>query len=405
MSDYLMKKKSLIDALMYSGSVVSEDDKVGYILGGLGPEYDAFVIPITSMPDCYSLPDINALLLTHEARIDQHHSSESLTVNMATNTQGFNHFKSNNNTGYGRGNFQGKSHKLPFHSSKTVYKTPLTLIVADVWGPAPIASSKGYKYYLSLMDACTRYTWICLLKSKSEVRQAFLLFKAQVELQFDSKIKILQSDCGKEFLVLTADLQASGILFRQSCPYVHEQNGLIERKHRHLVETGLTLLAQASLPMMYWDEAFLAAVYLINRMPSSALGGQVPFQKLYHTDPDYSSLKVFGLERKVRKLNIRVFIDDDELWVVRLPQSIFTCNTLVELCILSDFVSDIPDSTKCFPSLKLLYISITNPDDDLLQKLFRSCPVLEDLSIHGDLVSNEDVLIFDIMGVHGFLLL
>ncbi|KAK0585363.1 hypothetical protein LWI29_027471 [Acer saccharum] len=105
----------------------------------------------------------------------------------------------------------------------------------------------------------------------------------------------------------------------------------------------------------------------------------------------------FLLERKVRKLNIRVFIDDDELWVVRLPQSILTCNTLVELCILSDFVFDIPDSTTCFPSLKLLYISITNPHDDLLQKLFRSCPVLEDLSIHGNLFSNEDVLMFDIM--------
>ncbi|KAK2653412.1 hypothetical protein Ddye_013268 [Dipteronia dyeriana] len=77
MSDYLMKKESLIDAWMYSGSVVFEDDKVGCILGGLGLEYDALVIPITSMPGCYSLPEINALLLTHEPRIDQHHSSES----------------------------------------------------------------------------------------------------------------------------------------------------------------------------------------------------------------------------------------------------------------------------------------------------------------------------------------
>ncbi|KAL5808930.1 hypothetical protein ACOSQ3_029621 [Xanthoceras sorbifolium] len=104
----------------------------------------------------------------------------------------------------------------------------------------------------------------------------------------------------------------------------------------------------------------------------------------------------FAVERKVRKLNIRVDIDEDGLWVVRLPQNILTCNTLVELCILSDFFFDIPDSMMCFPSLRLLYISITHPDGDLMQKLFRSCPVLEDLSIYGDFHDNEDVLTFDI---------
>ncbi|KAK3227507.1 hypothetical protein Dsin_007369 [Dipteronia sinensis] len=103
------------------------------------------------------------------------------------------------------------------------------------------------------------------------------------------------------------------------------------------------------------------------------------------------------VERKVRKLTFIVDIEEIEWWVVRLPQSILTCNTLKELCILSDFVFDIPDSKMCFPSLKLFYIRITNPVDDLMQKLFRSCPVLEDLSIHGDLVRNEDALTFDIM--------
>ncbi|KAK0585371.1 hypothetical protein LWI29_027543 [Acer saccharum] len=82
-------------------------------------------------------------------------------------------------------------------------------------------------------------------------------------------------------------------------------------------------------------------------------------------------------------------------WVARLPQCILTCNTLVELYMLSDFVFDIPDSTMCFPSLKLLFINFTNPDYDLLQKLFHSCPVLEDLSIFGDLVVAP--LTFDIM--------
>ncbi|TXG63501.1 hypothetical protein EZV62_010495 [Acer yangbiense] len=122
------------------------------------------------------------------------------------------------------------------------------------------------------------------------------------------------------------------------------------------------------------------------------------FRKQAARDIFANSMEIeYHLECNVRKLNIRVDVDEIGWWAVRLPQSILTCNTLVELCILSDFVFDILDSMTCFPNLKLLYISITNPVDDLMLKLFRSCPVLEDLSIHGDLGNNEDVSTFDIM--------
>ncbi|KAK3227505.1 hypothetical protein Dsin_007367 [Dipteronia sinensis] len=103
----------------------------------------------------------------------------------------------------------------------------------------------------------------------------------------------------------------------------------------------------------------------------------------------------FAVERKVHKLNISIAAYDTVWRFARLPQSILTCNTLVELCMLSDFVFHIPDSTTCFPSLKLLYINLTYQDYDRLQKLFRCCPVLEDLSICGELV--EAPLTFDIM--------
>ncbi|TXG58974.1 hypothetical protein EZV62_016803 [Acer yangbiense] len=109
---------------------------------------------------------------------------------------------------------------------------------------------------------------------------------------------------------------------------------------------------------------------------------------------DVSQWLCFAIKLKVRKLNIRVN-DVLGMLVVRLPQSILTCNTLVELCMLCDFVFDIPDSSTCFPSLKLLHINLINPDYDLLKKLFRSCPVLEDLSIHWDCVENP--LTFDII--------
>jgi histone deacetylase 1/2 len=49
------------------------------------------------------------------------------------------------------------------------------------------------------------------------------------------------------------------------------QNGVVERKHRQIVELGVILLAQAALPLAYWDYAFLSSMYLINRLSTSTL--------------------------------------------------------------------------------------------------------------------------------------
>src|SRR3954463_8199439 len=85
-----------------------------------------------------------------------------------------------------------------------------------------------------------------------------------------------------------------GITHHVSCPHAHQQNGSAERKHRHIVEVGLSLLAHASMPLKYWDEAFIAATYLINHLPTKVLGDITPLEKLFHQKPDYSSLKIFG---------------------------------------------------------------------------------------------------------------
>jgi hypothetical protein len=52
---------------------------------------------------------------------------------------------------------------------------------------------------------------------------------------------------------------------------------------------GLALLTYASMPLKYWDEAFLAAVYLINRIPTKLLAYDTPIHKLFRVTPDYSS--------------------------------------------------------------------------------------------------------------------
>ena len=135
---------------------------------------------------------------------------------------------------------QGKSHQLPYPISTSVSTVPLQLVFSDVWGPA--AESVGRKqYYVSFVDDFSKFTWIYLLKHKSEVFQVFYDFQKLVERQFDRKIIAMQTDWGGEYEKLNSFFNKIGISHHVSCPHAHQQNGSAEHKHRHIVEVGLSL--------------------------------------------------------------------------------------------------------------------------------------------------------------------
>jgi hypothetical protein len=115
-----------------------------------------------------------------------------------------------------------------------------------------------------------------------------------VEKLFDRKIMAVQSDWGGEYQKLNTFFRQFGIAHHVSCPHTHQQNGSAERKHRRIVEVGLSLLAHASMPLKYWDEAFLAATYLINHLPTKVLDFSSPLEHLFSEKPNYSGLRTFG---------------------------------------------------------------------------------------------------------------
>ncbi|KAL3820422.1 hypothetical protein ACJIZ3_006327 [Penstemon smallii] len=189
---------------------------------------------------------------------------------------------------------QAKAHSLPYYPTNHTSSAPLELVFADVWGPAPMLSRGGFRYYISFVDVFSRYTWMFPLKCKSDVVNVFLSFKRHVETLLNFKIRSLQSDWGGEFRSLRKILEQFGISHRTSCPYAHSQNGLVERKHRHIVETGLALLSHSSLPHRYWSDAFNTAVYLINKLPTPTLNHKSPHEILFKKTPNYLFLKKFG---------------------------------------------------------------------------------------------------------------
>lgn len=108
-------------------------------------------------------------------------------------------------------------------------------------------------------------------------------------------IKVVQYDFRGEFRPLTKYLNNLGIVYRLTCSHTSRQNGTVERKHRSIVEMGLTLLAYAHIPPDYWDHSFTHAVYLLNRFPSSNFPDFTsPFHALFNIIPDYKCLGTFG---------------------------------------------------------------------------------------------------------------
>jgi hypothetical protein len=79
-----------------------------------------------------------------------------------------------------------------------------------------------------------------------------------------------------------------------SCTDTPEQNGVVERKYRHIVETACSFLLSASVPSEFLGEVVLTVVSLINTISSSHSSGFSPFEKLYGYIPGYSSFRVFG---------------------------------------------------------------------------------------------------------------
>lgn len=190
-----------------------------------------------------------------------------------------------------------KTHQSSYPSSINKESLmPLDLLFTDVWGPAPMTFAFGTRFYVLFVDKSTRYNWIFPIERKSQVKETFIKFKNRVELQFDRKICVVQSDNGDEFLALkqffqTTTYLTSGHVLMSSYP---QQMGTVERCHRHIVDIVITLLHHAKLPLDFWYFAFTTSAFLYNRVPMESLAGKSPFQMLFGEAPNLIGLKIFG---------------------------------------------------------------------------------------------------------------
>ncbi|KAJ8633298.1 hypothetical protein MRB53_026634 [Persea americana] len=181
-----------------------------------------------------------------------------------------------------------------FFPSENKAKECFDLIHCDLWGAYRIPASCGAVYFLTIVDDCSRALWIYLLNRKDDVACGLRDFITMISRQFEKNVKIVRSDNGTEFTCLKGYFAEHGILHQTSCTGTPQQNGRVERKHRHILNIARALRFQAHLPIEFWGECVLTAGYLINRTPSVLLDGKTPYEILYGQVPTYKHIRIFG---------------------------------------------------------------------------------------------------------------
>ncbi|XP_074377221.1 uncharacterized protein LOC141718736 [Apium graveolens] len=192
---------------------------------------------------------------------------------------------------------KGKS-KRASHKKKTVsdIAEPLQLLHMDLFGPVNVISMSRKKYCLVIVDDYSRYTWVLFLHSNNEAAEMIIDHINMIELEAGVPVRCIRSDNGTEFknAKLNDFCVEKGISRQYSAPRTPQQNGVVERKNRTLVEAARAMLNEANLPTYFWAEAVSTACYTQNRTLINKMFEKIPYELMANKKPSVSYFHVFG---------------------------------------------------------------------------------------------------------------
>ena len=124
----------------------------------------------------------------------------------------------------------------------------------DVWGPAQVSSLGGSLYYVTFIDDATRKVWIYFLRQKSDVFETFKKWRSLVENEIGKKIKCLRSDNGGEYCSKEFEnyCSSNGIRRQKTVPRTTQENGVVERMNRTIMEHAQNMRLHVGMPLNMW---------------------------------------------------------------------------------------------------------------------------------------------------------
>lgn len=219
----------------------------------------------------------------------------------------------------------GKQHRDAFPKRSNWRASEiLQLVHADICGPIkPISNSKK-RYLITFIDDFSRKTWVYFLAEKSEAFAVFKIFRARVEKETNSFIKVLRTDRGGEFTSqeFTNFCDVNGIKRQLTAAFTPQQNGVAERKNRTIMNMVRSMLSEKKIPKSFWPEAVNWTVHVLNRSPTLAVRSRTPEEAWSGAKPSVEYFRVFGCISHVHVPDSkRTKLDDKSLSCVLLGVS------------------------------------------------------------------------------------
>nr|GEZ25899.1 putative ribonuclease H-like domain-containing protein [Tanacetum cinerariifolium] len=191
----------------------------------------------------------------------------------------------------------GKSTKKTYKpKSENTNQEKLYLLHMDLCEPMRVESVNGKKYILVIMDDYSRFTWVKFLRSKDETPIFIIKFLKMIQVRLNVLVRRIQTDNRTEFVnqTLRDYYEEVGISHETSVARSPQQNGVVERRNRTLIEAARTMLIYAQALLFLWSEAMETACFTQNRSINRLRHGKTPYELLYSKLPDLSFFHVFG---------------------------------------------------------------------------------------------------------------
>ncbi|GKB81584.1 retrovirus-related pol polyprotein from transposon TNT 1-94, partial [Tanacetum coccineum] len=191
----------------------------------------------------------------------------------------------------------GKSKKKPHKpKSEDTNQENLYLLHMDLCGPMRVTSVNGKKYILFIVDDYSRFTWVKCLRSKDEALDFIIKFLKMIQVRLKVPIRRIKTDNGTEFVnqTLRGYYEKVGISYETYVARSPQQNGIVERRNRALIEAARTMLIYAKALLFLWTEAVATACYTQNRSIVRLRHGKTPYELLHDKLANLSFFHVFG---------------------------------------------------------------------------------------------------------------